>query len=60
MTIKVQAFLPGCPNPLSLDDYVDLTTMIAASGIADKAVLLPDYLSYNNPTTGNKCTIELA
>jgi hypothetical protein len=55
--IEVEAYAPGIPDSLTLDEYVDLMTMVAACGIADQADLLPDYLYYDNPKTGYKCSI---
>jgi len=60
MKIEVRAYVPGVPGALTLDEYVDLTTMVAACGMAEQADLLPDYFYYDNPKTGNKCSIERA
>jgi len=55
--IEVQVFMPGVPESLTLDDYVDVTAMIAGCGMASELNLLPDFFYYDNPKTGAKCSI---
>jgi hypothetical protein len=58
MTIQVRVYMPGVPAPVSLDDYVGLTAMVASCGMSSDMSLLPDFFYYHNPTSGDFCSIE--
>jgi len=60
MTIEVHVYVPSFEDTLSLDEFVDYLMAVRACGSYRERLAIPDSITYNNPTTGNKCTIELA
>lgn len=58
MTFEIQVFLPGDKTPVDLDDYFDYLTAVAACGTYTESLTLPDEFHYDNPVTGNRCSIQ--
>ena len=58
MTTEIQVFVPGKTSPVDLDTYADIVAAIAGFGTEAEQQMLPDHFAYDNPKTGNKCTVE--
>ena len=58
MTVDdVQVFLPGEDEPVSLDHYADYMALVAGCGTYEQSLSVPAFFHYENPLSGNSCTI---
>ena len=57
MAFEILVYTPNATHPCSLDAFLDYLTAVAKCGAYTESLLLPADVRYDNPKTGNTCSI---